>query len=43
VKEKLATEDDEHRSNEEIQKMTDQYIAQIESLTKEKEQELLEV
>ncbi|TNG00138.1 MAG: ribosome recycling factor [Gammaproteobacteria bacterium] len=43
VKEKMATEDDEHRAIEDVQQMTDRFVAQIDSLIKEKEQELLEV
>jgi ribosome recycling factor len=35
------TEDDERRGHEQIQKVTDQYIARVEELLKKKEQEIL--
>lgn len=43
VKDKLLTEDDEHRSIAEIQKLTDSYIEKIDSLVAKKEKELLKV
>ncbi|GGI75730.1 ribosome recycling factor [Legionella impletisoli] len=43
VKEKEISEDDERRANEVIQKLTDKYIAQIDSLLVEKEKDLMEV
>jgi ribosome recycling factor len=42
LKEKLLTEDDERRGQEEIQKLTDRYVAQIDALLKEKEAEIME-
>ena len=38
-----AREDDEKRAHDKVQKITDQYIAEIDKHTKVKEQELLEV
>lgn len=43
VKAKTLTEDDERRSNEVIQKLTDKYIAEIDSLLSSKEKDLLEI
>ncbi len=43
LKEKEITEDDERRAHEQIQKLTDKYIAEIDALLKKKEQELLEI
>lgn len=43
VKEKLLTEDDEHRINAEIQKLTDSFVEQIDKVVAAKEQELLKV
>ena len=43
VKDKELTEDDEHRSAADIQKVTDSYIEKIDKLVADKEQELLKV
>ena len=43
VKAKTMTEDDERRSNEIIQKLTDKYIAEIDTLLGSKEKDLLEI
>ena len=43
VKDKEISEDEENRANDEIQKMTDKYIATIEKMLATKETELLEV
>lgn len=43
LKDKLITEDDEKRSQDEIQKLTDKNIAAIDKLTADKEKELLTV
>jgi ribosome recycling factor len=43
LKEKLIGEDDERRSNDEIQKITDQHIAAIDKILAEKESELMEI
>ena len=36
-------EDEEHRAQNEVEKLTHQYVDEVEALEKEKEQELLEV
>ena len=43
VKDKTASEDDERRSSEEIQKLTDKAVADIDKLLAEKEKEILTV
>ena len=43
VKDKLASEDDQKRSEAEIQKVTDKHIAEIDQLVASKEQEILAV
>jgi ribosome recycling factor len=42
-KEKLISEDDSFRNQEEIQKLTDKYIKQIDEILKTKEKEVLEI
>ncbi|RUO80563.1 ribosome recycling factor [Idiomarina tyrosinivorans] len=43
LKEKEITEDEEHKAVDEIQKVTDSYIAKVDELLKAKEQDLMEV
>lgn len=43
LKEKEISEDEERRATDEIQKMTDLYVAKIDQLLAEKEKELMEV
>ena len=43
VKEKEISEDDERRGHDEIQKLTDGFIARIEKLLAEKEADLMEI
>jgi ribosome recycling factor len=43
VKEKMISEDEEHRAEDEVQKITDEFIARIEIMVSEKEKELLEI
>ncbi len=43
LKEKLVTEDEDRRGQEEIQKLTDRFVAQIDALLKDKEAEIMEV
>jgi len=43
VKEKMASEDDERRGEEQVQKLTDQHIKEIDVLLEKKEADLLEV
>ena len=42
LKEKMIAEDDERRGQEEIQKLTDRYVATVDSLLKDKEAEIME-
>ena len=42
LKEKEITEDDERRAQDDIQKITDKYIAQVDKLLEEKEKDLME-
>jgi ribosome recycling factor len=41
LKEKMITEDDERRVHEEIQKLTDSHVAQVDALLKDKEAEIM--
>jgi ribosome recycling factor len=43
TKNKECSEDEEKRAHDKVQKLTDQYIAEIDKAAKQKEQELLEV
>jgi len=43
LKEKLISQDDDRRGQEEIQKLTDKYVAEIEVVLAEKEKELMQV
>jgi ribosome recycling factor len=43
VKDKLASEDDERRSQEEVQKFTDRFIADVDKLVTSKEQDIMAV
>lgn len=43
VKDKLASEDDQKRSEAEIQKLTDKHVAEIDKLVSAKEQEIMAV
>ena len=43
AKEKLLSQDDERRAQEEIQKLTDKYVAEIEVVLTEKEKELMQI
>lgn len=42
LKEKLITEDDDHRAHDDIQKLTDNAIAEMDKLLQEKEAEIME-
>jgi ribosome recycling factor len=42
LKEKLISEDDDHRAHDEVQKLTDRFVAEVDSLLKEKESEIME-
>ncbi len=43
LKEKEISEDEEHQAQDEIQKLTDQFIKEIETILDEKEKDLMEV
>ncbi len=43
LKEKLLSQDDDRRAQEEVQKLTDKYIAEIEQVLQEKEKELMQI
>lgn len=43
LKDKDISEDDEHRAEEQVQKLTDSHVAIIDTLLKEKEEELMEI
>ena len=42
LKEKMITEDQDHRAHDEIQKLTDKYIGEMDGLLAEKEAEIME-
>jgi len=43
VKDKLISEDDERRAEDEIQKLTDRHVGEIDKLLAQKEQELMQI
>jgi ribosome recycling factor len=43
LKEKMIGEDDDHRAHDEIQAITDKYVAEIDKVLNEKESELMEI
>ncbi len=43
LKEKMISEDDEHRAHDEIQNITDKHVASIDKILEQKENELMEV
>lgn len=43
LKEKLISEDDDRRAQDEVQKLTDQHVAEVDAVLAEKEKELLQV
>ncbi|MCH8496964.1 MAG: ribosome recycling factor [Marinobacter sp.] len=43
LKEKDITEDDQHRGEDDVQKLTDRYIAEVDKMLKAKEDDLMEV
>ena len=43
LKEKLLSQDDEKRAHEEVQKLTDRHVAEIDQVLAEKEKELMQV
>jgi len=42
-KDKTISEDDLHREQERVQKMTDEYVAKVESIVADKEKEIMEI
>jgi len=42
VKDKLITEDDDHRAQDDVQKLTDKFVGKIDDLVSEKEAEIME-
>jgi ribosome recycling factor len=43
VKAKLISEDDERRAQDEIQKITDKYVAEVDAALAAKEKDLMEI
>tara|TARA_R110002049_G_scaffold95308_3_gene234033 strand:- start:2130 stop:2687 length:558 start_codon:yes stop_codon:yes gene_type:complete len=43
VKDKEISEDDEHRAQDAVQKLTDKYVAEVDKLLAEKEHELMQI
>ncbi|MCZ4305380.1 ribosome recycling factor [Zoogloeaceae bacterium G21618-S1] len=43
LKDKLISEDEDHRGQDEIQKLTDKYIAEVDALLVQKEQDMMQV
>lgn len=43
LKDKQATEDEAHRSDDEIQKLTDRFVKEVDEVVRAKEQELLAI
>jgi ribosome recycling factor len=43
LKEKLVSEDDDHRAQDEIQKLTDKHVAEVDHILVDKEKELMQV
>jgi ribosome recycling factor len=43
LKEKLVSEDDDRRAQEDVQKLTDKFVAEVDHVLAEKEKELMQV
>jgi ribosome recycling factor len=43
LKEKMISEDDDHRAHDDIQKLTDKFVAEVDGVVAEKEKELMQV
>ena len=43
LREKLVSEDDDRRAQEEVQKLTDKYVAEVDHVLADKEKELMQV
>ena len=42
LKDKMITEDEDHKAHDDIQKLTDQYVAEVDALLEEKEKEIMD-
>lgn len=42
LKDKMITEDEDHKAHDDIQKLTDKYVAEVDALLAEKETEIME-
>jgi len=42
LKDKMITEDEDHKAHDDIQKLTDQYVAEVDALLQEKETEIMD-
>ena len=42
LKDKMITEDEEHKAHDDIQKLTDKYVAEVDAILAEKETEIME-
>jgi ribosome recycling factor len=42
LKDKMISEDEDHKAHEDIQKITDQYVAEVDEVLKEKEAEIMD-
>jgi len=42
LKDKMITEDEDHKAQDDVQKLTDRYVAEIDSILEEKEAEIME-
>jgi ribosome recycling factor len=43
LKEKMVSQDEDRRAQDEVQKLTDKYVAEIDQVLAEKEKELMQV
>ena len=43
LKEKLVSEDDDRRAQDDVQKLTDKYVAEVDHVLADKEKELMQV
>jgi ribosome recycling factor len=42
LKDKMISEDEDHKAHEDIQKITDQFVAEVDEVLKEKEAEIMD-
>jgi ribosome recycling factor len=43
LKEKMISEDDDRRAHDDVQKLTDKYVAEVDHVVADKEKELMQV